>query len=78
VFHYAFVQLGCLKVLAPVRSDNHAAIAIDLRAGWHLETVIRDIYAPGVDMLVLTMTKENCPWLAHEPKAWRPNNVRAA
>lgn len=78
VFHYAFVQLGCIKLLAPVRSDNFSAISMDLRAGWHLETVIRDVYEHGVHMLVLTMTEKTCPWLAHEPKAWRANNRRAA
>lgn len=73
VFDYAFNQLGCTKMLAPVRSDNYVAISQDLRAGWHLETVVRDVYAPGVHMLILGMTKATCPWLAYQPKTWRSN-----
>jgi hypothetical protein len=76
--HYAFVQLGCGKVLGPMRSDNHRAISIALRAGWTLETVIRDVYAPGVDMMLLVMTKDTCRWLAYEPKVWAPRNRRVA
>jgi hypothetical protein len=78
VFHYAFVQLGCTKMIAPVQSDNYAAISQDLRAGWHLETVIRDVYAPGVHMMVLTMAKDTCPWLDYKPKTWMPNVKRIA
>lgn len=70
-FHYAFTQLGCGKMLAPVRSDNYDALSMDLRAGWELETVIHDVYAPGVHMMVLSMVKATCPWLDYTPKQWR-------
>lgn len=77
IFHYAFEQLGCYKALAPLRSDQHRVIAMDTRAGWNLEAVVRDAYAPGVHMLILGMTKASCPWLKHTPRSWVPR-VKAA
>jgi RimJ/RimL family protein N-acetyltransferase len=78
VFHYAFVQCGCHKMVTGVRSDNHRAISADLRGGWELEAVIRDLYAPGVHMMVLTMVPERCPWLKYRPGGWRSNKTEAA
>jgi hypothetical protein len=78
VFHYAFEQLGCYKMLTPLASDMHEVIDMDMRAGWVFETIIRDAYAPGKHMLILGMTKEICPWLKHKPKSWVPRNKEAA
>ena len=58
VFDYAFEQCGCIKVIGLVRSDNHRAISTNLRGGWVLEAVLRDMFGPGIHMLILTMTKE--------------------
>jgi RimJ/RimL family protein N-acetyltransferase len=69
VFHYAFVQLGCRKLIAPVRSNNYAALAIDLRGGWRIEAIVRDAY-PDAHMFLLTMDREHCPWLKIKPKGW--------
>ena len=77
IFHYGFDQLGVHKMLTPLPSDNHAVIAMDMRAGWGLEAVVRDVYSPGVHMLILGMTKETCPWLKHQPRVWVPRNVKA-
>lgn len=71
VFHYAFIQLGCSKMICPTRSDAHDKLAMWTRAGWELETIVRDVYAPGVHMMVMTMTKASCPWLDYEPQEWR-------
>lgn len=73
VFDYAFNQLGCIKLLAPLRSDNSRVIAMDMRGGWDLEAVVKDAYGRGLHMLILTMTRETCPWLNYKPKAWRAN-----
>lgn len=69
-FHYAFEQLQCIKVLAPLRSDNYKALEINLRSGWQIEAVLRDAF-PGAHMLVLSMTKDACPWLDYSPRAWK-------
>jgi len=62
-FDYPFRQLGVGKVIAPIRADNLAAFKLVRRLGADFETRIRDVYAPDVDMLMLTMTRERCPWL---------------
>lgn len=72
VFHYAFVQLGCTKLIAPVRSTNHVAMAQDLRAGFVIEAVVRDAFPDG-HMVLLTMTRDTCPWLQLNPKAYKSN-----
>ena len=72
-FDYAFNQAGCHKMIAGIRSDNHKAIAIDMRGGWQFETVIKDLYEPGVDMVVLGMTRDTCKWLDYQPKRFRSN-----
>jgi RimJ/RimL family protein N-acetyltransferase len=73
VFDYAFNQCGCHKMVTGVSSENRRALEIDLRGGWKLEAVIRDLYAPGVDMMVLGMTRDTCPWLDYQPKQFRSN-----
>lgn len=73
VFDYTFNQLNVGKLIAPVRSDNYKALSIDLRAGWHLETMISDLYAEGVHGFILSMTRDTCPWLKLKPRAWTSN-----
>lgn len=75
VFHYAFVQAGVHKVLAPVPSDNHTALSQDLRAGFTVEATIEDALSPGVHLVVLSMTRERCRWLRIKPKAYRPGSA---
>lgn len=71
--HYAFVQLGCRKLIAPVCSRNHNALAQDLRGGFRLEAVIRDAYPDG-DLMLLTMTRDSCRWLRVIPQSYRPGS----
>jgi hypothetical protein len=68
VFDYGFNHCKVGKMLAPVRSDNTVALALDTRAGWQVEAVLKDIYAPGTHMVILAMTKDACPWLNHQPR----------
>lgn len=70
-FHYVFVQLGCRKIIAPVASNNYHALSIDLRGGWKLEGIIRDAY-PDAHMMLLTMTRDTCPWLGIIPQQHFP------
>lgn len=75
LFHYIFVQLGCHKAYAPVDSTNHHAINLNLRAGWHLEYVLRDAVAPGVHVMLLSMSPVHCPWLRLIPQQYFPGTV---
>lgn len=70
VFDYAFNQLGLRKLVAPVASTNTIALEQDLRAGFRLEARIRDAYPDG-DLLLLTMTRENCRWLNIRPQSYK-------
>jgi hypothetical protein len=67
-FNYAFEQLGCRKLFGPVRADNYNALHINLRGGWSIETVLRDAYK-DTHMVLLSMTKDQCPWLEYAPPA---------
>lgn len=71
LFDYSFNQLGVKKLLGLVRSDNYAALAINLRGGWRVETLVRDMYGEGVHAFVIYMKPEGCRWLNHVPKGWR-------
>lgn len=76
-FHYAFEQLGCCKIFAPVKSTNHKSIAAALRVGGMLEATLRDAF-PDAHLLVMSMRKEDCPWLGYTPRKWRAGGLLEA
>jgi hypothetical protein len=63
--HYAFVTLGCEKILGLVNSFNRKALSLDLRLGFRAEAVIEGIY-PNGDMVVLVMDRAECRWILPE------------
>ena len=62
VFEYPFCQLGVKKVLGFVNSENHSALTFDLRLGFKVETIIKDVYDGG-HLYILSMTQDECRWL---------------
>ena len=64
------MQLGLRKLIAPVASTNHIALAQDLRAGFRLEAMLRDA-APDGHLLLLTMAREDCRWLRIKPSRYK-------
>ena len=62
VFDYAFNHLKLHKLLAVVRHDNYHILAMNLRAGWNIEFVLRDVFPDGKHMVVLSMTRDSCRW----------------
>jgi hypothetical protein len=74
VHHYVFVQCGCHKLIGMIKSTNHRLLTIGLRNGWQLEATIKDVWEPGVHGVILTLLKENCPWLNYKPKIWKPGS----
>lgn len=62
-FDYGFNQLRVFKMFAPVPSDNHEAMALNLRAGWRVAAALSDALGRGRHLMVLEMTRDNCPWL---------------
>lgn len=75
LFNYCFAQLKVQSVVAPVASDNHKAMDLNLRAGFQLEAVIRDAIAPGIHLMLLVMRLQNCRWLRILPKSYEPGGV---
>lgn len=69
-FDYSFNQLGLKKLIAPVFSTNAHALQLDLRAGFVVEAIIKDAVPDG-NLMLLTMTREQCRWLKITPKRWR-------
>lgn len=75
VFHYVFCQLHCHKAYAPIASDNYHALDLALRAGWRLETVLRDAVAPGCHLMLLAMEPGFCRWLRIIPQQYLPAEI---
>jgi hypothetical protein len=72
VFDYAFVQLGCRKLVGLVPAYNTRAISVDLRLGFRLEGRLTEMLPdPHEDLLILTMRKDDCKWLRIKPKHYR-------
>lgn len=61
-FRYAFVTCGASKIIAPVMSDNKAAMRLVQKMGFREEARIIDA-APRGDIVLLTMTSDNCRFL---------------
>ena len=75
-FHYPFVQLGVRKLIAPVSSSNRHSAGLCRRAGWQEEARLRDLFQ-GADLILFTMTRDQCRWLDYAPKRWRSNSEAA-
>lgn len=66
-FYYPFVQLGVRKLIGPVESSNLDSIRLIEHLGFHLEATLKDA-APKGDLLIYTMTVDQCKWLSLEGK----------
>lgn len=61
-FRYPFLQLGVTKVLGIVDSANADARRFDEHLGFEIEATVKDA-APGGDLLIYSMTREQCRFL---------------
>ena len=61
-FYYPFEQLGLNKVIGLVKSDNLACQKLVEHLGYVLEATLKEA-APKGDLLIYTMTKDQCRWL---------------
>lgn len=66
--HYAYNQMGVNKLVGMVRSSNLPALKFDLRIGFRPEAVLKDVFPDG-DLVVLSMTRDECKFLPRERKA---------
>lgn len=61
-FDYPFNQLKVNKVIGLVDSENADALKFDRHLGFTDECVVKDAGKVG-DVIVLSMTKEECRWI---------------
>lgn len=62
VFYYPFVQLGVNKIIAPIESTNTSCSKFVEHIGFSLEATLVGA-APNGDLLIYTMSKDECRWL---------------
>ena len=61
-FFYPFIECGCKRVTGLVEEGNLEAREFDERLGFKLEARLKDA-APGGDLLVYAMFRDECRWL---------------
>ena len=61
-FWYPFCQIGVNKLIAMVDSSNLTALKLDKHMGFVEEGRIKDA-AKGGDLIILTMTREQCKYI---------------
>jgi len=59
IFDYPFNHLGVHKIVGRVYSGNDQAVKLDEKFGYVLEATIKD-FCPDGDLLIYTMTREQC------------------
>jgi RimJ/RimL family protein N-acetyltransferase len=74
VFHYGFVALGVRKIIGLVPSDNRRSMRVTTGLGFIPVAVITEACASGADLVVLTMTRDQCKWLKWKPIHYRSRN----
>lgn len=62
ICYYPFEQLKVRKVISPIEEDNQASRRWVEKFGLTLEATLKDA-APKGDLLLYTITKEQCKWL---------------
>lgn len=62
IFHYAFLKVGAEKVILPVETTNKKSIRFVEHLGFREEARLKDA-CPGGDLLLFTMTKQDCRFL---------------
>jgi hypothetical protein len=69
-FDYPFNQLQCKKICGTIQASNAPLLEFNKRLGFSEETRIKDAYPDG-DMIILSMTRDECRWLKIKPNGLR-------
>lgn len=72
VFTYPFLEAGRGILLGTIRSDNRKALILVRHLGFEVIHRVRHGMAVGVDMVLVEMRRENCPWLDKSRRQQRP------
>ena len=65
-FDYPFRQLGMEHLFAPVAATNERALRFDKHMGFREFGRIKDGHERGTDLILLTMARADCRWIAKE------------
>jgi RimJ/RimL family protein N-acetyltransferase len=63
IFHYPFVQLGCVRLTTITAENNARARRLDEGLGFVLEGIHPNGLAPGVTAVSYGMQRRECKWL---------------
>lgn len=74
-FDYPFNQLGVVKVCGTIPSSDERLVRLNHKIGFVEECRVKDGY-PGADMIVLSMTRDQCRWLQISPRSIKPSYPR--
>jgi hypothetical protein len=67
VFHYVFLQLGCVRVLSTIEAANEHSLRFNLRIGFRELYRVERMFPSG-DGVLTAMNREGCRWLALKPR----------
>lgn len=65
-FHYPFQALGLQLLLGIIPAHNAKSLAMARALGFRETYRVRDGWAPGDDMVVHEMRREDCRWLTRD------------
>jgi hypothetical protein len=68
VFKYLFVTCDLGLVIGVTPCNNIAALRFNKKLGWKHLAKIRDGYAPGTDMAIQVIRREECRWIHQDEK----------
>lgn len=65
LFHYPFVQLGCLAISATIPSTNIESLNLCAKLGFKPVAIVRFAAPDGSPLIVMQQERQNCEWLAY-------------
>lgn len=68
-FEFPFVQAGRGVLVALIAAINEKSMDLAQRFGFRIAYRVLDGWAPGVDLVVMELRKENCRWIRPQTKA---------
>ncbi len=63
IFAYPFILRGMRRLEARIPADQQKAIIAAIKLGYQIEARLRGSAPDGSDAIVLSMTREECPWI---------------
>ena len=69
IFSYPFIQLGMEHLFATVAASNARALRLNRHVGFRDFARIKNGWEKDEDLIILTMAKGECRWIAEERKA---------